>query len=134
MANLMLRVKAFFKSVFYYSYDQGHGSSTGRWLYVRFGNYNLSTSLIAGPGNATSPGNNCGHSFPNCCNSMHCRQVWCKWRYTFTSPISVRIWLGPTYHRTSIKEWIRVARYLASCRKRWNNSHQGTYSMLKVGR
>lgn len=130
----MNKLIAWLKSMSYFSLDQGHGSHTGRWLYCRIGNYSLSTGLIVGPGNATSPGNDCGHSFPRCCNSMHCGQLWCKWRWSFVSPVSFRIWLGPTYHRTSIREWVRVMRYLAENRRRRPWCNQGTYSLLHIGR
>jgi hypothetical protein len=66
---------------------------------------------------------------------MHCSKAWCKrWSWRLITPVSVRVWLGPTYHRTSVKEWIRVMRYLADSRKRWGSNGQGTYSLIKVGR
>lgn len=90
-----------------FSYDNGRGADT-KWLYISFGRgggyiREWYSNLNQGPGNARSPGNDCGHKGFNHCNSAHCNRAWCnasQWfifGFLFVSGHTLRIWLGPTY-------------------------------------
>jgi len=90
------------------SYDRGKGWELGRRLGIHFGpgsGYlrDWWVALNAGPGQATSPGHDCGHKGLKHCNSCHCHRPWCKsqrwpvFGWVFLHGHSLYVWLGPTY-------------------------------------
>ena len=74
MMTLVILAEILLFAVTYVNFDPGHGSDTGRWLYVSFfGGAKLMPWWVAlnrGPGDATGPGEYhskpCGHKFPDC--------------------------------------------------------------------
>ena len=90
-----------------YSYDNGIGGTTGRWLSIHFGpgkGYmrHWWTDRNRGPGNATAPGLDCGHRGPDHCWSKHCRRTWCgahRWPILgwLIRGHTLRLWCGPRY-------------------------------------
>lgn len=141
--SLLRRVLKAIATIFgiYVNFDKGHGSDTGRWLYVSiFGGAKLRPWWVAlndGPGNATGPGEYrskpCGHKFPRHCNSAFCNQKWCnvqRWPifpWLFVVGHSFRIWCGPTYHR-NLKGWKAGIDSLRRMKK--IHPHGDTYSFI----
>jgi len=119
-------------------YDRGQGSDTGRWLYVSFGPGSgyvrpWYVALIGGPGNATRPGQDCGHKGLTRCNSAHCSRLWCnaqRWPlfgFFFVLGHTFRLWCGPTYNRRSFRAWrVGLRALLTWCKV----GHRDTYAPI----
>lgn len=140
MMALVLLAEVLLLSGVRYTYDAGHGSSTGRWFSVHFGRSSglreWWTNLDAGPGEARGPGEyrsmRCGHKFPAHCNSAFCGATWCnaqRWPifgWLFVLGHSFRIWCGPTYGRT-FHDWRINFRALRTAGK---HRHDDLYSPI----
>ena len=118
------------------TWDNGHGSMTGSWLYIRTGAYlnDWWHGRNKGPGNARQPGTPCGHTGLDHCQSGHCTRWVC--RNIPKLPLmgrliygrTLRIWTGPAYHRGEFKRWrngIHHLRLQHAC-----HPHGDTYKLI----